>query len=177
MLAFAMHLLENPGSSGEVRIHPDGEHAKIFEIAAFLETAGFHKAQSLGSTAYGGHYVRGNQTIIVRPASGFGDVVAMIDGRRVIAECKGGVINSNHAGQKSRLRKGLSELIGQLMILPSGDERQIAVLPETDEIHRLAKKLANRCHVAGIEIALVRADGTINYVLPMAVGLGLLDDA
>lgn len=166
MLAFALHLLEYPDSSGKVAIHPDGEHAKIFDIVGFLVAAGFYKAQSLGSTAYGGHYVRGNQTITVRPASGFGDVVGSLDGRTIIAECKGGVINSNHAGQKSRLRKGLSELIGQLMILPNGGERQIAVLPETEEIQRLSKRLVNRCYVAGIEIALVRADGTINYISP-----------
>ena len=164
MLAFAMHLLSQPGSSGLVHVHTDGEHAKIFDIVGFLIAGGFRKSATLGTTSYGGRYVRGFETIVVRPASGLGDVLGEVAGRKVIAECKGGVINSTHAGQKSRLRKGLSELIGQLMVLPIDDARQVAVLPFTAEIARLAERLAPRCTAAGIEIALVQADGRIDYV-------------
>lgn len=164
MLAFAMHLLQQPGSSGSVHIHPDGEHAKIFDIVGFLRSAGFVLVESLGSTAYGGRYIKGDQTIVVRPASGFGDVLGELAGRRVIAECKGGVINTKHPGQKSRLRKGLSELIGQLMVLPLDEARQVAVLPNTPDTARLAQRLAARCHLAGIELALVQTDGAISYV-------------
>lgn len=164
MLAFAMHLLQQPGSSGLVHIHPDGEHAKIFDIVGFLGQAGFILAEPLGSTAYGGRYVNGDQTIVVRPASGLGDVLGELAGRRVIAECKGGVVNTTHAGQKSRLRKGLSELIGQLMVLPVDGARQIAVLPNTPDTARLAQRLVARCSLAGIELALVEVDGAIRYV-------------
>jgi hypothetical protein len=164
MLAFAMHLLSQAGSSGLVHVHPDGEHAKIFDIGAFLARLGFQKSEGLGTTSYGGRYVRGSETVVIRPTPGLGDVLGEVAGRKVIAECKGGVINSTHAGQKSRLRRGMSELIGQLMVLPVDNSRQVAVMPFTGEIARLAQRLAPRCDAAGIEIALVQADGRIDYV-------------
>ena len=164
MLAFALHLLNQTIGEAVVRVHPDGEHAKIFDIVGLLSATGFVREQALGTTAYGGHYRRGAQTIIVNPSSGKGDVVAEFAGQTIVAECKGGTINSAHAGQKSRLRKGLAELIGQLMTRPLGDERQIAVLPHTAEVERLAKRLAPRCAAAGIEIALVHQDGAVRYV-------------
>jgi hypothetical protein len=163
MLAFALWLLEQPDAKPEVRVHPDGEHAKVFDIVAFMERAGFHRAGSLGGTLYGGVYARNGQTIIVNPKSGQGDVIGQIGARVVIAECKGGTINTTHPGQKSRLRKGLSELIGQLMILELSGARQVAVLPETTETRRLAERLSRRCADAGIEIALVNTDGNVRF--------------
>jgi hypothetical protein len=164
MLAFAFHLLEQAEDEAEVFIHPDGEHAKVFDVADFLVRRGFQKTKVIGKTPYGGRYANGHHAITVKPTSGLGDVVAVVNGQRVIAECKGGTINSSHPGQKSRLRKGLSELIGQLMILPQGDERQIAVLPHTTEIERLALKMKDRCLSAGVEIALVHRDGEVTFV-------------
>ncbi|KQU76498.1 hypothetical protein ASC75_02465 [Aminobacter sp. DSM 101952] len=164
MLAYAFHLLDEAGGGSKVTIHPDGEHAKIFDISGFLLHHGFARERSIGSTLYGGHYVRGDHTVIVNPRSGQGDVVGELDGRRVVAECKGGTINSNHPGQKSRLRKGLAELIGQLMVRDVSDERQVAVLPSTTEVERLAVKLARRCAGAGIEIALIEHDGRVRYI-------------
>lgn len=164
MLAFAFHLLGQARGEAEVFVHPDGEHAKVFDIAALLAQAGFRKASSIGSTTYGGRYVRGAHGITVNPKSGLGDVVAAIDGTRFIAECKGGTVNSSHPGQKSRLRKALSELIGQLIILPKGDERQVAVLPHTNEVERLARKMKERALAAGIEIALVHEDGSVAFL-------------
>lgn len=164
MLAFAFHLLEQAEGEAEIFIHPDGEHAKVFDVASFLVRRGFEKTKVIGKTPYGGRYVHGHHAITVNPTSGLGDVVAIVNGQRVVAECKGGTINSSHPGQKSRLRKGLSELIGQLMILPKGDERQIAVLPHTAEIERLAMKMKDRCLSAGIELALVHADGEVAFI-------------
>lgn len=164
MLAYASHLFSQSAGASVVSIHPDGEHAKVFDIAAFLLEQGFVREQAIGTTLYGGSYRRGEHTIIVNPRSGRGDVVGEVDGCRVVAECKGGTINSSHSGQKSRLRKGLSELIGQLMVREQANERQVAVLPYTLEVERLAMKLAPRCKKAGIEIALAHADGTITYV-------------
>jgi len=168
MLAFAFHLLELAGGKGTVSMHPDGEHAKTFDIVAFLERRGFARVEAIGRTAYGGRYVRGEEEIIVNPTSGVGDIVGVIEGQRVVAECKGGTINTKHSGQKSKLRKGLCELIGQLMWLPMDGSRQIAVLPETGEIDRLASRLISRCAQAGIEIALVDTLGEIRYVRPQA---------
>lgn len=164
MLAYALHLLECAKSEATVAIHPDGEHAKIFDIVRFMVLLGFTRAAPLGRTPYGGRYVRGAQTLIINPTSGKGDVVGEVDGRRVVAECKGGVVNSSHNGQRSRTRKGMSELIGQLMILPANGDRHVAVLPETYDTARLAPILAVRCAQVGIEIALIREDGSVRYI-------------
>lgn len=164
MLAFALHLFETAQGEATVAIHPDGEHAKIFDIVRFTERVGFVRAAPMGRTAYGGRYVRGSQTLIINPTSGKGDVVGEVAGRRVVAECKGGVVNSTHNGQRSRTRKGMSELIGQLMILPANGDRHVAVLPETYDTARLAPVLAVRCAQVGIDIALVREDGSVRYI-------------
>jgi hypothetical protein len=101
-LAFALHLLEQSGDeTATVYVHPDGEHAKIFAIPELLAECGFTRVAPVGKTPYGGRYQRGVQSVVVHPRSGQGDVVGIMAGRRIVAECKGGVINSN------RIQKGV----------------------------------------------------------------------
>ncbi len=160
MLAYAMHLLRTEDTR-DVRIHPDGEHGKQFDFAGWLLRRGYERASRLGSTAYGGTYRNtAGQTITVNPKSGLGDVVAKVGNHTVSAECKGGIINTRHAGQVSRLYKGLCETVGMLMATPS-QGRQIAVVPFTEGTRRLAQRLAPRCALVGIEIALVGARGEV----------------
>lgn len=171
MLAVSQHLIalqKAAGDRGDVVLHPDGEHAKQFDIVGFLVAHGFERVAAKGATSYGGVYQRDLDTITVFPKSGQGDVVAIVGGRKVIAECKGGVINSRHGGVLSRTRSGLSELIGQLMVLPADGARQIAVRPYTRTAEDLAKRLSARCAAAGIEIALVREEGSLAFVEPSA---------
>lgn len=163
MLAYAMHLLRTEDAR-EVRIHPDGEHGKQFDFAGWLARRDFAKVSTLGSTAYGGVYRNpAGQTITVHPKSGLGDVVAEAGGRIISAECKGGIINTRHPGQVSRLYKGLCETVGLLMATPA-QGRQVAVAPLTEGTLRLAERLAPRCALAGIEIALVGARGQVTGV-------------
>lgn len=92
---------------------------------------GFTKISSIGSTSYGGTYRNAvGQEITVNPKSGLGDVVAEIGNRVISAECRGGIINTRHSGQVSRLYKGLCETVGMLMATPS-QGRQVAVVPCT----------------------------------------------
>ncbi|WP_445464572.1 hypothetical protein [Faunimonas sp. B44] len=128
MLAMASYILDS-ASEATVSIHPDGEHAKRFDIPAWLRRAGFEKRESLGRTPYGGTYRRGLETVVVNPRSGVGDLVGVVDGRIVVIECKGGTINSTHAGQLSRLRSGLCEAVGLLMARPDDGAREIAAVP------------------------------------------------
>jgi hypothetical protein len=107
----------------------------------------------------------GGQTITINPRSGLGDVVAEIGDQVISAECKGGIINTRHPGQVSRLYKGLCETVGMLMATPS-QGRQVAVVPLTDGTLRLAQRLAPRCALAGIEIALVGGRGEVIDVKP-----------
>lgn len=165
MVAYAMHLLRT-ANAPHVRVHPDGEHGKQFDFAGWLLRREFTKVLNLGTTAYGGVYRNAaGQAITVHPKSGLGDVVAEVGDYIILAECKGGIINTRHAGQVSRLYKGLCETVGMLMATPSHC-RQVAVVPLTEGTRRLADRLAPRCALAGIEIALVGARGEVVDVKP-----------
>lgn len=112
MIAFALQLL-NEGAT-EVGIHPDGEHGRIFDIKACLEINNFTLIKRMGTTQYGGSYQRGHEAVRVTLVPGIGDVEARIGDQEIIAECKGGIINTRHPGQISRLRRGLCEAVGLL---------------------------------------------------------------
>jgi ribosomal protein L27 len=165
-VAFALYLLDHPEGGTRVEIFPDGEHAKRFAIPAFLERCGFSLGRSIGATAYGGEYVRGSQILVVNPKSqhGRGDVVGTIADTTVRAECKGGIINSRHSGALSKLRSGFSELIGQTLAMEVNGDRHVAVAPRTTASVIQAARLRARALKAGIEIALVAADGSIEFV-------------
>jgi len=165
MVVYALHLLRSEETS-QVRIHPDGEHGKQFDFLGWLEKRGFRKLSTLGSTAYGGEYRNSfGQVITVNPKSGLGDVVADTPTGTILVECKGGIINTRHPGQVSRLYKGLCETVGMLMATPAGG-RQVACVPFTEGTMRLAQRLAPRCALASIEIALVGSRGEVIDVKP-----------
>jgi hypothetical protein len=160
MVAYAMHLLRTQPTK-EVRIHPDGEHGKQFDFSGWLKRRGFSMVSRTGKTSYGGAYTdEEGRTIIVNPTSGLSDVIAEVGTLMVSAECKGGIINTRHPGQVSRLYKGLCETVGLLMATPS-QGRQVAVVPHTESTFRLATRLAPRCVLAGIELALVTSRGEV----------------
>lgn len=165
MLAYGMHLLRTVPGLSSVELHPDGEHAKRFEIAAWLSKYGYAKEKTHGKTAFGGTYVCGDKSIVVTSIPGKGDVVGNAPDQSIIAECKGGIVNTRHVGQVSRLRKGLCEAVGLLMAREKGG-RQVAVAPRTETTLRLAQKLALRARDAGIEIALVDERGWVFDVKP-----------
>jgi hypothetical protein len=91
------------------------------------------------------------------------DVTADADGMTIEAECKGGAIETRHPGRLSRLDKGLCEIVGRLMMKPPGS-RLVAVMPRKEVTLRLGRKLAARCAVAGIQIALVGPRGEVEDV-------------
>lgn len=106
-----MHLLRTQDARA-VRIHPDGEHGKQFDFMGWLGRRAFTKVSDLGSTVYGGVYRNPmGQTITVNPKSGLGDVVADVGNHVIWAECKGGIINTRHPGQVSRLYRSLCETV------------------------------------------------------------------
>ena len=160
MVAYAMHILRTEGTT-EVAIHPDGMHGRQFNFSAWLKRQGFEHVLHTGTTNYGGVFTdKIGRKIVVNPKSGLGDVVASAGNTTISAECKGGIINTRHAGQTSKLYRGLCEAVGLLMATPSLG-RQVAVVPYTEQTLRLANRLAPRCAAAGIELALVKSRGEI----------------
>jgi hypothetical protein len=163
MIAFGIYLLEQGALI--VELHPDGEHGKRHDLKKTLETHGLILVRPQGSTSYGGTYQRDHQTVSVTLRPGVGDVVAEIAGKRLVAECKGGVVNTRHAGQLSKLRRGLCEAVGLLMARPLNGERHVAVVPATPETEKVARRMLPRATAAGIEIALVNENGCVSFVM------------
>jgi hypothetical protein len=87
--------------------------------------------ESRGSTTYGGLYRRGQHIITVYPLSGLGVVSCELNGRKIVAECKGGIINTKHAGQLSKLERGLFEAVGRLLTISA--DQKIAVVTKTPQ--------------------------------------------
>lgn len=162
MLAFAMHLLEQGAKHVELR--PDGMHGKQLDFRKWFESEGFTLAPAGGGTDFAGVYSRNDRQISVSCAPGIGDVVATVNNRRIVAECKGGIINTRHAGQLSHLRKAVLEAVGQLMCREQNNDRHIVVLPRANETVKWAERIGTRAQKAGIEIALVLRDGTVEYI-------------
>ena len=164
MLALAEWLFSL--SAGSVSVHPDGMHLKAFGMAEMITAMGFTRTESSGRTDVGGLWTRGDDVLRVHPSPGFGDVVATLGSQRIEIEAKGGVLNTRHPGQVSRLRRGLHEAVGQLMACERQVERLVAAVPDHPETRRAASRLAPRCTSAGIEIALVDAAGRVTLVPP-----------
>lgn len=171
MMAFAMHLLRTVRGLTHVSVHPDGEHGKRFDFRGWLLKRGFTMSAPTGTTSYGGTYRSPKgQTVVVNPSSGRGDVVAEGEGFSIVAECKGGIINTKHPGQQSRLRQGLCETVGLSLASPVvTGRRQFAVVPKTRVTENLARRMAVRASVGGIAIALVDGRGHVFEVTPELV--------
>jgi hypothetical protein len=166
MLAFALHLLRTVPGLKQAAIHPDGEHGKRFDFKSWLLGQGFTLAETSGRTEYGGLYKSADgRQLVIHPASGRGDVVAEWEGGSIVAECKGGVLNTRDPGQQSRLRQGLCEAIGLSLASPVvPNRRQFAVVPRTKATESLAKRMAERAARAGVTIALVDGRGVIEVI-------------
>ena len=168
MLAIALWMFEL--GAEKVCLHPDGMHAKQFDICGWLKNKGFERIAKKGKTREAGTYVRSQQTLDVQFAPGRGDVTADLNGCHVVVEAKGGIINTRDPGQKSKLRKHLYEAVGMLLDGPKGADRLIAAVPLHGETQKIARRMAGRCRDAGIEIALVSGTGEVQLYIEDAHG-------
>lgn len=159
MLAIARWMFEL--GAKKVYLYPDGQHAKQFDICRWLGNEGFVKIAAKGKTPVAGTYTRQHQTLYVEFKPGQGDVVADVEGCRVVVEAKGGIINTRHSGQKSKLRKHLYEAVGMLLDRPKNADRLIVAVPLHAETKKIAERMVKRCRDVGIEIALISGDGTV----------------
>jgi hypothetical protein len=162
IVAFGLYLVDKGAS--EVELYPDGQHLTNFDIRTSLESRGFELTTPKGRTNSGGTYTRGSRQLEVTFKPGMGDVVASLNGKKVLAECKGGVINTEHTGQLSRLRRGLCEAVGQLVYRANEADRRIAVLPACRYTLELAQDWEKRARAVGIELALVDEMGKVSLI-------------
>jgi hypothetical protein len=172
-LRLAEFILSLPGSGTMASVAIDGASIKvgdavIFDIGRFMAVLGWEqiKEPQVGRNAWTGTYRRGDKTIRVHSRPGEGDVVATVDGRRIVAECKKGPLVRKPGSPEYPL---LTTALGQALLFHvAADDIVVAVVPDTPVFRKLAESWRSRPLVrrAGIRIALVARDGAVS-------GLGL----
>ena len=137
--------------------------AGIFDLGRFMASTGWKpiKEPPVHRNAWACSYRRADKTIWVHSRRGMGDVIAQVNGRRIIAECRNGPL----LRKASRLGDPLlTNTLGQALLLDvSTDDIVVAAVPDMPVFRRLAEAWRERPLVrrAGIRIALVARDGAV----------------
>lgn len=168
-LRLAGSILSLPGSGAMASVAIDGTSIKIgdavvFDIGRFMASMGWKQIKELriGRNAWTGAYRRGDKTIRVHSRPGEGDVVAQINGCRIIAECQKGPLARRSGSPEYPL---LTTALGQALLFDvSAGDIVVAAVPDTPIFRRLAEAWRKRPLVrrAGIRIVLVGRDGVIS---------------
>jgi len=168
-LRLAEFILSLPGSGAMASVAIDRASIKagdaiIFDIGRFMAATGWKqiKAPQLGRNAWTGTYRRGDKTVRVHSRTGEGDVVAMVDGRRIVAECKKGPLVRKPGSPEYPL---LMTALGQALLFDvSADDIVAAAVPDTPAFRKLAEAWRSRPLVrrAGLKIALVACGGAVS---------------
>jgi hypothetical protein len=168
-LRLAEFILSLPGSGPMASVAIDGASIKvgdavIFDIGRFMAGTGWEqtKEPQVGRNAWTGAYRRGDKTIRVHSRPGEGDVVATVNGRRIVAECKKGPLVRKPGSPEYPL---LTTALGQALLFEvSADDIVVAAAPDTPVFRKLAETWRSRPLVrrAGIRIVLVGRDGTVS---------------
>ena len=165
-LRLAEFILSLPNSGAMASVALDGASIKvgdavIFDIGRFMAGTGWEqtKEPQVGRNAWTGTYRRGDKTIRVHSRPGEGDVVAKVDGRSIVAECKKGPLVRKPGSPEYPL---LTTALGQALLFHvASDDIVVAAVPDTPVFRKLAETWRSRPLVrrAGIRIALVARDG------------------
>jgi hypothetical protein len=168
-LRLAEFILSLPGSGAMASVAIDGASIKVadttvLDIGRFMAGTGWERTKEpeVGRNARTSAYQRGDKTIRVHSRLGGGDVVATIDGRRIVAECKKGPLVRKPGSPESPL---LVTALGQALLFKvSADDIVAAAVPDTPVFCKLAESWRSRPLVrrAGIRIALVARDGAVS---------------
>jgi hypothetical protein len=168
-LRLAEFILSLPGSGAMASVAIDGASIKvgdavIFDIGRFMADTGWEqtKEPQVGRNAWTGTYQRGDKTIRVHSRPGEGNVVATVNGRRIVAECKKGPLVRKPGSPEYPL---LITALGEALLFEvSADDIVVAAVPDTPVFRKLAETWRSRPLVrrAGIRIALVARDGAVS---------------
>jgi hypothetical protein len=168
-LRLAAFILSLPGSGAMAGVGIDGPSIKVgdavvFDIGRFMASTGWEqtKEPQVGRNAWTGAYQRGDKTIRVHSRPGEGDVVAVVDGRRIAVECtKGPLVHKPGRAEHSLLTTALGHV---LLFEVSADDIVVAAVPDTPVFRKLAEDWRGRPLVrrASLRIVLVARDGTVS---------------
>src|SRR5919112_2282932 len=148
-LRLAEFILSLPGSGAMASVAIDGASIKvgdavIFDIGRFMIGTGWKqiKEPQVGRNAWTGAYRRGDKTIRVHSRPGEGDVVATVDSRRIVAECKKGPLVHKAGRAEHSL---LTTALGQALLFDvAADDIAVAAVPGTPVFRRLAEAWRGR---------------------------------
>ncbi|WP_293854990.1 hypothetical protein [uncultured Alsobacter sp.] len=167
-LRLAEYLSERPGFGGHVDVAIDGASVRVaetevFDIVGFLAGAGWIRGgDATSKNAWAASYRRGDATLRVHSRPGQGDVAAIVNGRRVVAECKKGPLVKKPGSPEYPL---LTLAIGQALLFDADDtDLVVAAVPDTPSFRRIAEawRAKPRLRASGIEIALVSRTGSVS---------------
>jgi hypothetical protein len=168
-LSLADFILSLPHSGALASVAIDGASIKVgdaivFDIGRFMAGIGWEqiKAPQFGRNARAGAYRRNDKIIRVHSRPGEGNVVATIDGRRIVAQCEKGPLIRKPGSPENAL---LTAALGQALLFDvSADDIVVTAVPDTPVFRKLAEIWRSRPLVrrAGIRIALVARDGAVS---------------
>ena len=136
--------------------------AKIFEVELFFAAAGWKQVSQLGKNGWTGQYRRGSHNLAIHSRSGVGDVVANLNGRGVIAECKKGPLITKPGSPERPL---LATALGQALLFEADPSDIVgAAVLDTAAFRRIAEDWRVRplLQRAGIGIWLVNRNGKVD---------------
>lgn len=138
--------------------------AIVFDIGRFLAGIGWEQIREpqFGRNPRTGAYRRNDKTIRVHSRPNEGDVVATIDDRRIVAQCKKGSLVRKPGSPEYAL---LTAALGQALLFDvSADDIVVAAVPDTPVLRKLAETWRSHPLVrrAGIRIALVARGGAVS---------------
>ena len=168
-LRLAEFILSLPGSGAMASVAIDGASIKvgdavIFDIGRFMAGTGWEpiKEPQVSRHAWTGTYRRGDKTIRVHSRPGEGDVVATVDGHRVVAECTKGPLIRKVGSPEYLL---LTTALGQALLFEViADDIVVVAVPDTPVFRKLTETWRSRPLVrrSSIRIALVARDGVVS---------------
>jgi hypothetical protein len=178
-LWLAEFILGQPRSGATASVAIDGGSIRmgnvvVFDIGRFMARARWEpiKPPQVGRNVWSGAYRRNGKMIRMHSRPGEGDVIAQIDGRRIIAKCQKGPLARKVGILEVPL---LTTALGQALLYDvSANDIVVAAVPDTLVFRRLAEAWRERPLVrrAGVRIALVARDGR-HVLVPAAPQVSL----
>lgn len=167
-LRLAEFILSLSGSGAMASVAIDGTsirvgEALVFDIGRFMADTGWVpvKEAQVGRSAWTGAYRRGDKTIRVHSRPSEGNVVAQVNGRRIVAVCKKEPLIRKPGRPEHLLTTALGEV---LLIDVAADDIAVAAVPDTPFFRKLAEAWRKRPLIrrARIQLALVHRNGTVS---------------